>query len=217
MRLIIGFFLLLIVAASCNKKKLKGEGDDVTDTVEMAAFSHIKLLSNSPLVIEKSNNYDVIITGHPDLVGAYRPQIKDDTLTLEYDPYYTSVKDDNVRLVVRMPQLYGLQNNGRATVTVLPGFYGDYLTAGIDGPGNISFGSGNYTRLDAVLKGPGNLTADQLVCDSVYAYVSVGGTMDVHALYYLYARVNGAGTINYYGAPDSTDLQAGGGGAINKK
>ena len=217
MRRILVLFLLLLVAASCNKKKLKGEGDDVTDTVEMAAFSYVRLLSNSPLTIGKSNNYDVIITGHPDLVGAYLPQIKDDTLTLEYDPFYTSVKDDNVRLVVRMPQLSGLQNNGRATVSVLPGFYGDYLDAGVDGPGNISFGSGNYTRLRAVLNGPGNLAADQLICDSVYAHVSTGGTMDIHALYYLYARVNGAGTINYYGNPDSADLQATGGGTINKK
>jgi hypothetical protein len=217
MRLTICFFLLLIVAAACDKKKLKGEGDDVTDTVEMAAFSHVLLKSNSPLIIEKSNNYDVIITGHPDLVGAYRPQISGDTLTLEYDPYYTSVNDDNIRLVLRMPYLYGLQNNGKASVTVLPGFHGDRLVAGIDGPGNISFAAGNYTRLDAVLKGPGDFTADQLVCDSVYAYVSAGGTMDVHALYYIYARVNGAGTINYYGAPDSTDTQATGGGVINRK
>ncbi len=217
MRLIICSLLLLIIVSSCNKKKLKGEGNDVTDTVEMAAFSHVKLLSNSPLIIEKSNNYDVIITGHPDLVGAYRPQIKNDTLTLEYDPYYTSVKDDNIRLVVRMPYLYGLANNGKAKVMVMPGFYGDYLSAVIDGPGSISFGGGNYTRFDAMLNGAGDFTADQLVGDSVFASVSNGGTMDVQALYYLYARVNGAGTINYYGAPDSTDLQATGGGVINKK
>lgn len=218
MRPAIILLLITVVSLSaCNKKQLKGQGNDVTDTVEMAAFSHVKLLSNHTLVIEKSNNYDVIITGHPDLVGAYVPQVKDDTLLLQYDPYYTSVKDDNLTLKIRMPYLYGLYNAGKGDITVIPGFYGDKLAVSVSGQGDVFFNAGNFTTLDASLSSAAKLNASQLVCDSVYARVSSGGIMDVYPMYYLFARVTGSGTINYYHQPDTADLQASGAGAIIKK
>lgn len=129
-----------------------------------------------------------------------------------------TAKDDlwdspDVRVNLAMPTFEGLLVNGAVQAAVTD-IVADQVMIEMRGAGDIDL-EGRCTDLVIVLKGAGNIEADDLTCDTADIALNGAGNVEAFASKSAKARLSGIGKIDIQGHPESVDERLDGMGEID--
>jgi len=217
MRLFLGFFIGLVLAAAIAATALKvalgdltdvgdrDRGSDETRTVEVADFDRIDIAGVVELDATVGGDYALTLSGRPDDLERARAEVVDGVLVLD-----TAHGEGRVgRKIVRhgvtaklsVPALVGIEAAGVVDGSVT-GIAGGAFAVDISGVGDLKL-SGTCDALTAEVSGVGDLEAKDLQCRSVDVEVSGVGGASVYASESARAEIAGIGKIDIYGSPAS--------------
>ncbi|MEZ5017298.1 MAG: head GIN domain-containing protein [Flavipsychrobacter sp.] len=202
---------------SCRKHVLRGGGSIVTETRSLADFDEI--ISNGSIDVEvlPSNRDEVRITGYQNLVSAFKTDVSNKRLYLEYDDQYINIKQDNIKLTVYTTDMTVFTLNGSGDVAIPQGANTTYMELKVTGSGNIRMNGGDSLQtLKIRVNGSGNVYTRDTDAKNVEATVTGSGDITLTAHESLDARISGSGNINYWGNPSIVTVNITGSGKVRK-
>lgn len=206
-----------IAFTSCRKNFIKGEGQTVTETRELAEINAVELNGSEQLEIISGTENKVEITGYHNLVPVYESNVRNGKLILQMDDDYINVKNNNIRIKLYTTGVNRIYVNGSGDVDAHENI-GISMNATINGSGTVTFGENHFTDMDITVNGSGDVNAKEAVSETVYADISGSGDIDVTVTKYLNVKISGSGTVDYWGNPsEGVDTDISGSGKVRKQ
>ncbi len=170
-----------------------------TDTRELPAFSGITSQGAYKLVVTVGPKQSVVLNGDADLLAKIKTTVHGDQLLIAM-PEKTNIRwDDRVNITITVPQLNAYQFEGAGTST-LNNLSGEHFRLNYQGVGSLT-ATGQVQRFVLRAQGVGSLDAKGLNARHVDARLEGVGSAEVRASESLTAKVEGVGSLTYYGKP----------------
>jgi hypothetical protein len=205
-----------------------------TEARTISNFDRVVLEDYGEMTMTQGEQESLIVEARPDFLPKLRSEVRDGTLVLGIGGGWWNKIDLSTslnrrviryRLVVR--KLMGLTVAGVASV-VASGIVTDQLALHLGGAGQTCFESLTARLLDVRMPGAGLVTmtghaaeqrlsfsglgsydASGLMCNKASVHLTGAGRATVWVVKELDARIDGIGTVQYYGAPAVTQRVSG--------
>ena len=179
-------FLMALLAgllfSACDEDRcVKGKGDIVTSTLDIASFTGIDAQGSFDVVIKQGATQSVTATGHPNIIDLLKTSVSGDMWLIDLDA--NCLRNYQLTIHITIPDLKQVILSGSGNIDVKPFIAQEDLAIDLDGSGNITLesfdgqgnlsihlhGSGNITlgdlkgdiqRMTALIDGSGNLIGD---------------------------------------------------------
>ena len=202
--------LLLLLAAGCDWRGIRGNGEIKTDSRAVGAFTRI----------DAGGFYEMEwhpgapscrITTDENLLSYIKTRVDGDMLKIDLEE--TIAPTHGIKVALTSPSLAGASLSGalRFDASSLGGATFALETSGAS---KVTL-AGKVHRLLASLTGASKLHATDLVSEDVELSVTGAGRADVSATNLLRAVITGAGKVNYSGHPKSVEKKITGAGKIS--
>jgi hypothetical protein len=201
--------LSAMLLVSCSKDALVGSGNVITQIRTLDNFDNVFISGNREVIVTKSNEYKVEITGYENLVKQYKEELSNGNLSFGY-PSLTRVKNDNINLKIFMPELSLLTISGNARINIGQGLYKSRLDLHLSGNPFIEAGQGNLQLLRIDASGNSEMKLRALQANMVDLKLSGNPYVEVYATERLSVDASGAGKVKYWGSPLTTDINLSG-------
>ncbi len=214
MKKFIGLFSLLsavLLVSSCTKDVLSGNGNTVTETRTLPAFTSIDLVGNRAAEFIYSAESKVELTGYENLLNSFHEKVENGKLSFEY-PGHTSVRNDNIRLKIYTPHITKTTLVGNTDVRIGGGFNNIDFKAELAGNGKLRFAPNHFNKLELRTSGNAEVYAEPVVAKHVDVDVSGNAFIEVRATERISIQVSGSGEVNYWGNPADADIHISGHG-----
>lgn len=227
----IGLFL-----TSCNEFNfcIHGEGDIVTETIDIADFSSVSLLGADDVVITYGETQEVTATGHSNIIDRLKTNVSGNNWNVRLETGCHT--DYELTVNITMPDIEALSILGSGDVYVNDFINGGELELDIAGSGDIELnrfegcpkidaditGSGDIRiegetpdlkMLNIRIVGSGNFEAYPAQAAETYVEVVGSGDCYVSTIDYLDVHISGSGDVYYKGTPD-VELKVSGSGNV---
>ncbi|GAA4322267.1 GIN domain-containing protein [Flaviaesturariibacter amylovorans] len=211
-------FLLsgLLFLASCTKEGIRGEGAIVTDTRTVSDFYIVRMEGDAQVEITEGSPRKVEVSGYENLVPRYETSSANGQLTLRFESDVNTVRRNNIKVRITAPYVTQVALNGSGAYD-LSNMSSNEMMLDVKGSGRITAHNCQWGKTTAVVEGSGTIDARENGSAAGEATIYGSGLVRIYADWRLAARVNGSGTIEYYGAPTQTDFSVSGSGRINPR
>jgi putative autotransporter adhesin-like protein len=232
-----GLVTLLFFASSCKVNVLKGEGNKITVSPSVSAFSgvDISLPLTSTIKVVDGSQPGVSVYGYENLVKHIHTKIKDNKLYLYSDLDESWTMDyDGMAVTITMPAINSLSLSGAsdadvqgnvsgkefdmelsgASRAVVDNINADLFSTGISGASNITVNGGNVKVAKYEVSGASKIRAFPLQTLETTASISGASHGEVTATQKLSADVSGAGSMKYKGHPANVNKDVSGAGSM---
>ncbi len=201
----------------------EGNGDIITQTLELDPFTAINLQGVDDVDISYGTVQEVKVTGDANIVGRVLTNVSGDTwdIRLERGHY----RNYDLKYYITVPQINAISNEGVARVVVNDFENTGDLDLNIQGTGLIELNRMENTRnlyinveglgrvhgygefpslenLDIVITGAGSFLGFPIVAEDCFIDVSGTGKCEVSAENNLDVFIEGAGAVYYKGYPE---------------
>lgn len=225
-----------LVFTSCEEMNfcIHGEGDIVTETIDVADFSSIKLLGADDVVISYGDTLEVTATGHPNIIDRLKTDVSGNNWNIRLETgCHTNYE---LTVYITMPDVEEISILGSGDVYVNDFVNGGDLELNISGSGDIELnkmegcpkidagitGSGDIRLegetpdleiLDIRITGSGNFEAYPAITSEAFISILGSGDCYVSTNDYLDVHISGSGDVYYKGTPE-VDLKVTGSGNV---
>lgn len=170
-----------------------------TDSRVLPTFSNITSQGAYKLVVTVGQEQSVVLSGDAELLAKIKTTVQGEQLLIAM-PERSNVRwDDRVHIAITVPQLNAYQFEGAGTTT-LNNLSGEQFRLSYQGVGSLTV-TGQVQRFVLRAQGVGSLDAKGLNARHVDARLEGVGSADVRASESLTAKVEGVGSLTYYGKP----------------
>lgn len=182
------------------------------ETRELPAFKSISTQGAYKLVVTAGQPQSVVVTGDEEVIARLSTKVVGDNLVISM-PEEKNVKwKDKLTIVIGVAQLIKLQMEGIGDTT-LNQLAGDEFVLRYQGVGTLS-ANGKVQRFVLRAEGVGSVNARDLDAQFVDARLEGIGSAKVRASESLNAKVEGIGSLSYYGKPAHVTKSAEGIGSV---
>lgn len=221
------------LAAQWGNKKVVGNGNVTSVTVNTSDYHGIKGIGSMDIHLEKGTEGSIVVKTDSNLQEYIVVEVEDGVLKISSKKNTNLQTKKGIHVYVPFMDISEVTLVGSgdvdtkdtvksASLLVKVTGSGDVrlavdatdLEAKITGSGDVVL-NGNTTNLDVTITGSGDFDGDGLNADSTNAQVSGSGDASVNASKYLNARVFGSGDIKYGGNPEKRDTKVSGSGRIS--
>lgn len=227
--------LLLLLAplalVSCEKNVIKGSGNIITQTRNVAQFHSIETHYDISANIVYGPTQDVKVNGYANLLDIMESDVENGVLKLRYNNRYNRVKNGNIVATITIPVLDKATIHGSGNISVshitnpvaftaqihgsgniwIDNMLSPNIIANINGSGDIYIATSQFHNATFNIQGSGDIDArDSQVKEAV---TSINGSGDIYARVAdkLNATIQGSGNIYYWGQPVlQTNIQGSG-------
>jgi len=215
MRIFIGLFIGLIIAAGIALAAVKvawgdiadmedrDRSNDVSRTVAASDFDRLNIAGVFELKTTVGEDYSVRLSGREEDLDRTIAEVRDGVLVLDTDHKNKDGKRriimHSISVVITVPALNGVDIAGVVDGDI-SGVDTEDFTIDVSGVAEVDF-SGACGTLTADISGVGELDAEELQCRKVNVDVSGIGETRVYASESANAELNGIGRIHVYGSP----------------
>lgn len=218
-----------------NSKKVKGNGNLVTEKRNVENFEAISLEGSFDVQLVSGNIGEISIAAEENLLPYIETYVRRNNLILKFKDNTNIRSTKNITIVVPFDSLEAISLGGSGDIESIKVIKSNTLAISIGGSGNIKAlvdtrevstaigGSGNIIlkgkteTLDCAIAGSGNIKAYELETDKVNASIAGSGDISTYVNRILKANVIGSGSIYYKGNPDKIDTNSlGSGDVINR-
>lgn len=225
-----------LLLTSCEEFNfcINGEGDIVTETIEIADFTSVSLIGADDIVISYGETQEVTATGHANIIDRLKTDVSGNKWNVRLEAgTYTNYE---LTIYITMPDVEKISILGSGDVYVNDFINGGDLELNIGGSGDMELnrmegcplidaditGSGDIRiegetpdleTLNISILGSGNFEA--YPAQAVETYIDVIGSGDcyVSTIDYLDVHISGSGDVYYKGTPE-VDLKVTGSGNV---
>jgi hypothetical protein len=204
--------LLILMAAGCDWRGIRGNGQIQTEQRPVGEFARV----------DAGGFYDLewhpgapscSITTDQNLLSHIETSLKGDVLRIELKD--SIAPTDGIKVAITSPSLTGASLSGALR------FEASQLSGGTfaletSGASRVTL-SGKIDRLLASLTGASKLRSTELIAQDVELSVTGAGKADVFAANLLRAAITGAGNVNYSGNPKTVEKKITGAGKISAR
>lgn len=234
--LVITFASNLSFAQWWGQKKIRGNGDQITQNRKLDTYDEIALVGSLDVYLVAGSEGNIRIEAESNLMDYIITEVKGNKLKISVEKGYELIESRGKGILIHVPvedisdiSLTGSGNiEGKTFMTAnnlkleLTGsgdielhLEANQIRGGITGSGDIAL-RGSAEKLDCKVTGSGDFDASKLTAKRVLATVSGSGDIAVNATQGLKAQVRGSGDITYKGNPDKQDFKTAGSGSISK-
>ncbi|MBC7919199.1 MAG: DUF2807 domain-containing protein [Rhodoferax sp.] len=182
------------------------------ETRELPAFKSITTQGAYKLVVTVGQPQSVVVSGEQDVIAKLRTKVVDNDLIISMPDEKKSGWKDKLTIVIGVAQLNKFQMEGVGDTT-LNQLAGEEFLLRYQGVGTLT-ANGRVQRFILKAEGVGNVNARDLDAKSVEASLEGIGSAKVRASETLNARVEGIGSLSYYGRPARVTKSADGIGSV---
>lgn len=231
--------LFLVTSISLNaqfsSKKVKGDGNIITDTRSVGDYDKIGIAGNFDVELVKGTEGKITITADKNLMEHIITEVKDGSLKVKPKKKYNLRPTKQIKIVISFENIEALSLAGSGDIFSSHVISSDELKLSVAGSGDVVLkvdtdvlkssvaGSGNIKltgkadQLKCSVAGSGNINAYELKADVVKASTAGSGNIKVHAVNEIHASSAGSGNIYYSGNPEVEKAKSVGSGSIKKK
>lgn len=214
-----------------NGRMIRGDGNVVTATHEIAAFNNIDIQGMFEVVLEPEKGQPLTLETDENLHELIKIRVKNNTL------YVSTTKEGIYRptkmtLTIPYSQLENITIGGACKLSSDSPVVTSKLAFRISGAADIDLDievtslntrvsgaasinlRGTADQHTASLSGASNIRAEKLHTKNTNISLSGAGSAHIHASDHLDASLSGVGTIRYYGDPHTTRIDRSGLGSI---
>lgn len=182
------------------------------DTRELPEFTSISAKGVFKLVVTAGQPQSVVLSADDGALPNVTTSVVDGELVIGMPKKGNSWSGEKLSITIGMQQLKKLQIEGVGGTT-LNALAGDEFTLRFQGVGHLT-ANGKVQRFVLKAEGVGGVNARNLEAQLVDASVEGVGSVSVRATESLKARVEGIGSLTYYGKPTKVSQTAEGIGSI---
>jgi len=208
-------------------KTVRPSGVIVTETRDVRGFTGLDIRTVGQVVLTQGNEESLTISGSDNLVPLVVTQVDDGVLIIgmQEGTVIASVDSDVLTFDIVLPDLSQLTVSGMASVQMedlttsdlqvtMSGAgeakIGDLRASTVDitvsGLGGVEI-AGQVTRQSITISGAGEVRNADLECERAEVNVPGLGSATIWVTGELAGKINGAGSVRYYGAP-TTDTES---------
>jgi len=236
--LITQFIIVTIVAllfGSCNNlNSIKGSGKVIKENrTVVGEFKSVQVNNAIDLVIEQSNKTEIIVEADDNLQKEITTKVENGVLVISCK-YSNFINIESKKVTVKMPVIEGLEASSASTINSNNTLKGDNISISSSSAASInvatefesiqseaSSGSnqsirGKAIKLETSASSGGIIDATKLLANEVVAYVSSGGSIQVHPIVSLKAEASSGGNINFDSTPKTIQKEEHSGGSIHQ-
>jgi len=205
---------VMLSFVSCNKERISGNGNTITETRNLSGFTAITATGSSNVYISKGNSFNVLVKGFSNLLSHYETKLVNGTLQLGF-PKDVNVRHNNIEVYVTLPELTGIRTEGSGDINATGDFTGNtQFDAVMEGSGNINIQSGSTQNFYSVIEGSGNIRAIDMRAEKAETNITGSGNTEISASSTLKVKITGSGNVYYRGTPVITTNITGSGAVI---
>lgn len=182
------------------------------ETRELPAFHSITTQGAYKLVVTAGQPQSVMVSGEQDVIARLSTKVVDGDLVISMPDEKKSKWKDKLTIVIGVPQLGKFQMEGVGD-TALNQLVGEEFLLRYQGVGTLT-ANGKVQRFILRAEGVGHVDARDLDARSVEASLEGIGSAKVRASESLNAKVEGIGSLSYYGKPARVTKSAEGIGSV---
>ena len=204
--------ILLLLAAGCDWRGVRGNGTMKTEQRPVTDFTRIQ--AGGFYEIEwHPGSPSLSVTTDENLLGNVATRI--DGNVLKIDVHGQIAPSHGIKIMVASTSLGGADLSGASKMEAT-GLTGDRFSLETSGATKVTL-TGHTTRLIASLTGASKLDADALQTEAVEIAVTGAGNANVTATKSLQAAITGAGRVTYGGNPPQVQKKVTGAGKISPR
>ncbi|GIQ61217.1 DUF2807 domain-containing protein [Flavobacterium collinsii] len=225
-----------IANAQWSNKKIKGNGNVVTETRTTSDYNAIKVSGFFDVDLVAGKEGKIIVKGEQNLLSAIKVEVEDNVLKVytEKGVNLSPSLGKKIEVIVPFETISALTLSGSGDVQSKDPIKSDKFLAKLSGSGNFNLAvnstdlelnlsgsgdvslKGNTANFVTKLSGSGDIDAANLKSKNTDVTISGSGDIRVNCTESLTARVSGSGDIRYSGNPEKRDVKVSGSGSISK-
>lgn len=215
-----------------NNKKIKGNGNVITEKRTTSDYDAIAVGGSFDVVLVKGTEGNITLKGEENIIPLIETEISGGTLKINYK------KNTNVRTTRRMvvtvtvTEIESIALGGSGNITSKTDLKSDDFSVSLGGSGNIELdidadetnvnigGSGNIdlkgttNNLKCAIAGSGSIRAYDLTTSEINATIAGSGSVKATVKNKIKANLIGSGSLYYKGNPKHIDSKSIGSGSI---
>lgn len=205
----------LVTLGACKKDHLTANGDRITETRVLSAFSTLSTSGSNQVHVNYGNEYKVTLKGSGNLLSYFETTIHGDNLELGYKN--ASINLDDIEVFVTMPQIKGASISGSGSIRLYDSFPSiDEFKLAISGSGDAEVSSPlTIDKMQIKVSGSGKAFFQQALTKEATIDISGSGDAHLQVSDYLKATISGSGKLFYKGNP-RLDSKISGSGKLTK-
>ncbi|MBF4518933.1 DUF2807 domain-containing protein [Flavobacterium sp. ANB] len=225
---------LLFASCNLNMNTVEGSGNVTTEKrIVQGDFKNIQVSNAIDLVVEQSDNYEVVVEADDNLQKEIVTKVENGTLVVRCK--FSSFRNVTMKKVtVKMPNIEKLDASSASSIHSKNVIQGENIELESSSAANMdvniesdnivvraSSGSvirveGKALKVQTKASSGSSIDAGNLLANEVDADVSSGGSTEVHPILSLKAGASSGGSINYINVPKTIEKNSSSGGSINQ-
>ena len=230
--------ILLAFTANVNAqwygKKIKGNGNVVTETRNVSDYSQIAVAGSFDVKLIAGKEGKLIIKGEDNLLEYLITEVKDGKLKIKWEKGININTTKELLVTVPFEDIEAVSLAGSGDVFSEDTIKTDNLKVALAGSGDVKLiinassissavsGSGDIKlmgsseNLKCAIAGSGDINGYELASDNVEVSIAGSGDIKVNAKENLKARISGSGDVYYKGNPRQ-DVKVSGSGSVSSR
>jgi hypothetical protein len=204
--------LVLLLLSGCRWTGIKGNGDIVTDTRSVPAFTAVEA-GGAMQVTWTPGEPALSITTDSNLLEHLRTRVSKGELIIEWAKPLRGTR--GIKVNISSPSLDHVQLNGAVRFNASR-LSGRELYLEANGATKVTF-DGTVNAVSAEMNGASRLDAESLITRAMELSISGAGRAEVHVTEVLRVEISGAGKVIYSGEPKTVTREISGAGTIRKR
>lgn len=233
--LLVGFLILGTQAHAQWWKKVKGNGNTITETRNTSAYESISVAGSFDVFLVKGSEGEIELKGEENLLEHLSVSVKNGVLVLKVKDNINLSPSWNKGISIRVPveEIEAVKLSGSGDISSNFTLESSDFDAAISGSGDISLtidskrldvkisGSGdidlhgNTEDMNVKVSGSGDVNAYDLKAENATVMVSGSADVKVSVSGSLDAKVAGSGDVHYKGNPKKVSSKVSGSGDVN--
>lgn len=216
-----------------NNKRVKGNGDMVSETRNTDPYDEIKLVGSMDVQLVAGQEGKITVDAESNLQEYILTEVKNGALKISTKDGYNLAPKDEILITVPFESLEAVSVTGSGDMWTNDKITSSNLDIQVTGSGDMKLelevedlegritGSGDVKlkgkskNFACKVTGSGDFNAYDLYAQNVEAKVSGSGDIMVNAKNSLKASVSGSGDITYKGNPEKQDFNSHGSGSVS--
>lgn len=207
---------LSVMLVSCNKEKVAGSGEIISETRNVANFYSVSAYGSTEVYINYGPQYAVTVKGYENIVPRLKTIVENGTLIVKYENG-VNISNDNSEIYITMPTLQSVSSHGSNEFKVTGNFIGmETFTASTYGSGDITIEGGGAKNVLFKISGSGDIEAFGFSTENAIVQINGSGDAALSVTQNLKATISGSGNVYYKGSP-AIDASVSGSGKVIKQ
>lgn len=229
--LLVTFFVLFSLLA-CNvvnvdfgRETLRGSGDVITETRQVAGFDRISLSGIGELTLTLGDQESLEVEAEDNFMEYIQTEVRGSTLHIGIDaPPTTNFQPTRtIKYRLTMKEIVGIEVSGAGDIkageivttdldvessgagnVVIDTLEAEFLSISLSGAGDLDIRGGEVSRQKVDISGAGTYKASDLECQVADVLISGAGRATLWVTETLDVDISGVGSLEYYGQPTVT-------------